>query len=308
MNISSQLRSIPLLSLTLAGVVGCIVPESVGDAPDDTNVTATTEVMLGSTGMSSSSDSPDGTSTRAAGTSTGDPDPSTGSDSADPAASVCDPQPQEVIAVGMLADGDPLGPERPVFDATCEVLVADATNGAFEIELDCQSELVSFALSTSDPGLTLPLLVGEIVRVRLLEVVTIDSGYYLQLAISGPDGLLRLGYVTYPLGPDTLIAFEQWFAPLQLQVVEDVCDPEPYEPPTMGRVFIQIPCSYQHERLALDVSFEGGAPQRVFDSTRETVEGFDVWASTVLKLYPQDEQCETTEPSLFTTVLVLGPG
>lgn len=307
MNISSQLRSVPLLSLTLAGVVGCIVPESVGDAPD-TNVTATTEVMLGSTGMSSSSDSPDGTSTRAAGTSTGDPGTGSGTDSTtgEPVASVCDPQPEGISMWGRLAPARPPVSGTNEVDADCEVLAIDASDGYLQIDLDCGADPISFELQGAPP-LTLPLMVGEIVHTRIHEHVPIDYPYYLFLALSGADGQLRLGFWGNASVAQQPPGFDQWLTPLQLELVGGVCDPEPYVPPSEGRSFIVEPCSYQEERMAFDVSYEGDRPQRIFDEGSGIVQGYEVWVARALTLYPQTPECGPGSVQSATVLLVAPP-
>lgn len=292
------LVSLPRPSSLLLGLLGCsacILPHSVGD---DSTTTSSNDAS----GSTASGGMPDGSSSGPSGTSTGPTD--SGTDTDDTALSVCDPQPELIGANIVRVDEDPkpLGGDTLV-DAECEVIAIVPSELDTQLDVECEGEPLTFVVSL-DPPTALPLSVGETLRLRMLEVTTIDSGYFLSLSLADADGL-RLGFTSQPYPGQQPDDLDEWFAPLALALNDTVCEPEPFDPPdSPGSSFIMDPCPAQEERLAIDVLGEGQGPVQLLDQTRGPAHGYDVWVSRAVHLtYPENPECG--RGSSFFRVLLL---
>ena len=290
----------------------CILPKSVGDGNEDGSTSSTGSPGSTSgdaTGIDSATSLSPSTGTTGGPPSTTD---ETGFDTDAPVGSVCDPQPEDLHAwATRLVEADPPPAVETDADTDCEItsIVADGAGG-LELELECDSGPLSFGLTTTDPGLALPLSVGETVHARMREIVTFDSGYYLFLSLSDPGGPLRLGYLHYPSRDNLPEQLDQWYLPLQLTTAEDVCELEPYDPPPAGTGdggFIVPVCTYQHQRMAVDLTAGREPPVRIFDHGRGMVAGYDTWVAEAYLYHPHDRECAMTQPGRFLTVLMLAP-
>lgn len=297
------------LSIVLCAwlVTGCIIPLSVGSGEES-------GANHGATGASAMSTS-DAGSASVSGSGTGGTEGTTASDDGSTETtgpmlgSVCDPQPQALTAYAVYFEG---GDEEPLdveVDALCEITGLVPIDGGEQIELSCElgqgPEARAIEVLTPEQEVTLPLSVGQSVRLRVLYFLTIDAGNERYIAISEPEGDLLLGYYRRIRIDDNAQTVAGWYAPLGLEVVEGVCGLEPYEPPMDGGSFIQMPCGYQSERQAFDVALDGAAAQRVFDRRRETVGAYDVWVLGVGRSYPQEPECPSNNPHDSAHVLML---
>lgn len=303
------LVSLPRPSLLLLGVLGCsacILPQSVGDDGTTTNSGGgTTTSSASASGSTSSGGMAGDGSSGSSGTSTGPTDSSTDTD--DTALSVCDPQPELIGAniVRIDEDPEPLGGDTLV-DADCEVLAVVPSELDTQLDVECEGEPLTFDVFL-DPPTALPLSVGETLHLRMLEVTTIDSGYFLSLSLADADGL-RLGFTSQPYPGQQPDDLDEWFAPLALALNEDVCDPEPFDPPEPGGTsFIMDPCPSQEERLAIDVLGEGQGPVQLLDQTRGPAHGYDVWVSRAVHLtFPENPECGSGR-SFFRVLILAEP-
>ncbi|MCX4240959.1 hypothetical protein [Paraliomyxa miuraensis] len=281
----------PLAILTLVATAlgGCVIPKTVGegegstssDGPGDGDASTGTTGPGGSTVADTGST---GTSTGAGtGTSTG---PGTTADdtgtTGDPGM-VCDPPPEALEISGDLRLVDDFF-GNVIVDGPCDVTTLEQVDGQLRLVLQCGATAIEHEVSSFDG--TLPFGEGQTVQVRAEHEIPIDGAHDVFLAISGPDGNLIYGYWSwYGLAPRN--HHIDWYAPIDLELVHDVCVPEPYEPPPddTGSSFIVEPCGIQVERKAIDVQVGDGQSQRLYDEEHALVDGYDVWVASAKQLH-----------------------
>lgn len=297
-------------------LAACTFPLPVGEGDEDgMSVTggSTPPSPASSSGPADTASGPlDGTTspdpgTTDTGTST-NADTSTTDDTGDPpVGSVCDPQPEGSLLNVWL---DLVEDEHAdvLVDGSCEITGIEQGVGNSELTLLCDGTSILLRLVSFHAELALPLRVGQIVQVRAEHIVPIDGPQDIYLAISEPGGDLLFGVWSWYGLPRPL--HMDWYAPVGLELVRDVCEPEPYLPPDNdGGNFIQIPCGIQDQRLAVDVQVGESLPQRVYDDTLASVEGYDVWVASAKHLYiiPELDSCTALEADTVTVLMIDNP-
>lgn len=179
-----------------------------------------------------------------------------GEDTTTGPASICDPQPEPIAAHARL-DSDDIVTETIVIDATCTLdAIEDVDEDSHRYTFSCAEAEGSIQhvleLSTSPPrGLT--FIRGAQVQLLAHRTAYIDIEARLFVALRDVEGQLAFAYhgsIDVPPEVDP----PSWYAPFELDLDTDQCDPEPYEPPDPDSgSFIADPCPVQAERAAFMV-------------------------------------------------------
>lgn len=287
--ISSPLGPVLVASLLSA----CVIPKSVGDGQDDD--VGSGGMSAGSSPASTDPSSADGGSTFGDSTTSGDLTTSGGDatdtgfdETGEASASVCDPQPEGTVAYfALLEDGSE--PQDLELDELCEITGIDTIEDGLRVGLQCETRTFAFEVLSFDVAVSLPLSMGQIVRARAFHFITIDSGRETYMALSEPEGGLLLGTQARAAIDEHAADFAGWFAPFGVQVVDDACEVEPYEPPPdFDGSFIAMPCGSQLQRQAVDLALAGAGTTRVFDDSRTTVGPYDVWVLNAVRSFAVD--------------------
>jgi hypothetical protein len=302
-------------------VLGCTPPPPMGGPGSDTS-TASTGITSGesSTGSPSSHSGPldastgsgtlGGTSSGASttsGVSTSSDASTTSDDTGMDMGSVCDPQPEGVCAYPTLnvVDDDLAD---VLVDGMCDVTTIEPSEDDLRIVLQCDPSAIELVLYNLSAEPVLPFGVGQSLHVRADHIIPIDGAHDIFLAISEPGGELLFGLWQWHTVAG-LDLHTEWYAPLDLELVYGVCEPEPYVPPDNGNTFIITPCGVQDERLAVDVGVGGAPPQRMYDDSRATVVGYDVWVITAKHfiIIPEEQGCSGGQGDGVRVLMIASP-
>jgi len=215
---------------------------------DDVDPTLASGSVSSATSSSSGSDTTGEVETEASSSST----------TGDAPLSVCDPQPDGPrlpLLIEALA-GDPTGHIELVDD--CQVDAVDTQDGLLEVSFACA--MGPFRVSLTTP--TVPdLQVQDAVELSLFVDSPWWSNAYVKVMRDGELALAAMAGEALP-GGSTSYPPEDFFAPLGLELLTDVCDAEPA--PDDGTGFLGgDPCT-QDRRLAITFALEGDSTT-VFD-------------------------------------------
>lgn len=190
--------------------------------------------------------------------------------------SVCDPQPQ-LHGFDLTIDGQGMpwwGSTLSHTDA-CVVDSVASEPGTLQLALSCAAGARpahehELALSAADLP-TVPLAPGETVGFDLWIVGDWCYAGCASVAVRDDSGdLVLAATVADRPSPEDGGWWNEptpaaWFSPIELAVVDDVCEPEPSEE-DMGGNFIQRPICFLEQRVALDLTHEG-LTTRVYDGS-----------------------------------------
>lgn len=260
-------QGLVLLGGLCALAVACVPPGSDEPVPGSGGAsegTSTSGSGPGSTSLATTSGD-DGTTAAA----TADSDGTTG----DAPASVCDPPPESVSAhVWVEFDESLLDTQESVeLDLACVVADVATVDDLVSIQLDCDDG--PHGLDVSDLG-PIDLAVGQEVVLRALlaepwwperYVIVLRGGEVIVAGLLGssvPEGDAG------PWSPDGT-----FFEPLGIEVLPDVCDPEPLE--DEGMFLPHIPDCTQDQRQALRFALDGRTTE-VYDSGRGSLGSLEI--------------------------------
>lgn len=295
-------------ALALAAAPGCIKTfdldgadsgsTSTGGASSDPTTTAgssmssTTQVPDDDTTTLGGGTDPDEESSTTLFDPTGD-DTSTG----EAMASICDPQPEAFVGEIHLAW--PKNTEAEVsVDATCTVTEVEQVDPAFAIvRLSCAEEggpTQHEVEIRAQPFVMPPLVVDQTVRLLAELAVFVDFAGWEHVAIRDEADALVLGTFDFRQQPDG-VDTHPWFAPFELSLDVDVCEPEEFEKVEPGSFLID-PCGEHIERAAVALDSPWGQAL-VYDRSTATLGAYEVRVPTAQTTIPHgdDEVC-TDQP------------
>jgi hypothetical protein len=266
------------------GAVGA----TTSDDPPDPSVTSDTTVGPGG-------DTSDGGETTEGGDTTG----------GEPA-SVCDPQPMDV---GPFAIGLDYDPEEPLLDhtveldVTCTVATITSSFDELSIDLDCEDALHVLDVSGFE---LVDLAVGDVVTLRAFDVQPWWRETFVallrndQVIVAGMNGSMLPSGAGSSYGPPGT-----FFDPLGIEVVPNVCRPEPRpEPDDEPCDFICTDPCYQVERQALELE-SGGRSIVVYDANVGSVDGLQIGVESAHTRV--NVQCADTASAWYRFVVVRRP-
>lgn len=242
--------------------LGCFIPKDI-DVDDftgtelpwtDTLTTALpTTTLAPDTSLTGTTDTATTTTDADTSTSTGDTETDT-----DGPASVCDPQPEEVEA-GILVDGIPSWDHpHTELDTSCVVTFVGTVGPALHIGLACDDG--AHTIDIADIG-ELDVLAGDIVELSIFIDAPWWANVYVALRKDGELVLAAVDADELPGADDGFHPAADFFAPLDIAVLHEVCPAEPEDVEPCN--FICQGCT-RDRRLAL-AFIEDGEAEVVFD-------------------------------------------
>lgn len=290
------------VSSFVCGVIlaACAPGKPDGESASGGGTTTGSGESTGSTGSGTAATSSAGPVTSSSGTSTtgtGSTGAETTGDSSTTGAttggpeSVCDPQPESVLA-RFVIDDDGWEPLEFVHHCT----VAGVTQGAsLVVELsgckadpgDMNEEPVAHTLTAEVmPAVPLALAVGdEVVLSVLVELVWWRNRFF---TLRRPSSELVLAGLDGPVLPgDPSAAPIDYYEPFRFDDVE-VCAPEPVPPPEPSGFIMMEPC-YRLRREALRVEWSGGATVELIDRSAQEWPDQPYWAIVERAEYHDDD-------------------
>jgi len=266
---------VKLAILGVSLVLGC-GPEPEQEQEQDTDTSA-------STGPASepSSGTAVGTST-ADDTGTGDP------------ASVCDPQPVEGIAAEIRLDGGtapvPAPPATPYVFTACTISSSSDAGQVFTFELDCADGGHTLEVTTST-GLYFDTA-GEL-ELAVIQTFSTLGGEDQLVTLRRADGQLVLAGGRSPVAPDGSAVPADFFAPLDVALVPDVCAVD--AGPSDG--------CFTEERQALRFML-GGDSVEVYDRGSGALATFALVVAIAMRYGVDESECSDVPETWYEWVVV----
>lgn len=274
---------------------GTTAAPTSGPAPTSTGDGTST----GSTGTTGSGGPGTGTSADAETTTTGEP--TTGPDATDAGSetgeTACAMPDAEAVAASWEVTMDGMPPPLDGFAWPCLVVMSDAFESMWEIDLECQTfdgpVDVHFSIERAPGGGSNPVWVDDMVLLdyRAQQIFWTNQWFTLRLAAAPIQVLVAGISADSPVPPDTT-ALDYY--ELELAVQDGLCDPVDDGgacPPTV--------------RLALDMAWSA-AKRRLFDGQRgalvDLAGDIEVWVERATR--PDDESgCDDVPPAWFEVVM-----
>lgn len=232
------------------------LPDTLTDVTDTLDPTIATVTLTTTEGMSVSSTSVSGTSaddTGSTGSTTGD-DSTTG----DLPQSACDPQPDD-IETAVLVDGIIGWEHAPTsLTTTCVITWIGPVGTALHLGLACADG--SHSLDVSNVGDS-ALELGDVVELGVWIDVPWWADVYVVVRRDGEVMLAAMSAETLPGGGNDGPSAE-FFAPLQVELLDDVCPIEPSVPEPCN-FLCSDPCTV--DRRAALAFLEGDEAEVVYD-------------------------------------------
>ncbi len=244
--------------------LGCFIPKGIDvddftgtELPWTDTLPETLTATLSTTTAVTETSLTDGTDTATSTTSADTTGTETDSDTEGPE-SVCDPQPEEVEA-GILVDGTPSWDlPHTELDTSCIVTFVGSVGPALHLGLACDDG--AHTIDVADVG-ELDVIAGDIVELSIFVDVPWWANVYVALRKDGELVLAAVDADELPGADDGLHPAADFFAPLDIAVLHEVCPAEPEDVEPCN--FICQGCT-RDRRLAL-AFIEDGDAEVVFD-------------------------------------------
>ncbi len=287
-----------LFALALApAAVACGV-KTVGDL-DDTDGGSGDGSGDGSSGSAGSSDASASASSTTAVATTGETSSGGSSSASDDGScppfdgSTCDPQEQfGPAAAAWSFDGDPFG-AADLVDVSCNVADFADDDTTMTITLECDEQELSQHTITAPHDDVTPLNLGVGTLVRLSHHAQMPFWREQWFNLSTPEGRLILGGVqaSAVLPSDA----PDFFAPLGVTLLDDVCDAEPDCDQSCGPI----------RRDAIGVALDDGEPVAIYDGNADIVGAPTGYTVVVGDAYSQvgEPTCADTPKAWFEIIV-----
>lgn len=250
----SRLGWVASIGLLACGPSIGAVGESDGSSGRATSTDAPPQATTSTTGVPPGTSIGDATSDPTIdppGTSTSTGSGSSGDGTTGEPASVCDPQPEELLAALRIDPEDDT--EVLSLDLACEVDAFEEIDPAVtRVRLRCAGavgEEMHAVDVWADPPLPLPVALGDGVGLRAERALDPGGLAWEHVAIYDAGGELLLGMQGDLAGPDA-VDLAAWFLPFSFTLQFGVCKPDP----PVETDFIGVPCEGTTERLAFMVA------------------------------------------------------